>query len=320
MPANALTYTNVALPNVVVPYVPWSANGAGVYDSTRAQQFAISNWLGMLNSEEAIDTDILGDVRVTLTLADTQVLAINELTTNPTSISYTLSGVYFSITTLSLAPEQAQALFLDRMGTIERKMNLWWAFQGSVIAGTNYGQQGQIPGTQLTAGSPTTTVNFSLSSQSVDLLLGAFLTVPDTSKPWLCRYDADQNYFQFGTSAFKGLAFKRPGNFVQDYQFSVNNVAIPSYRIAASEAFQHLLIQLNLSNETIQGTTTPYSTTTSGCRPTGPAASRWRPPLPRTPASSPASPPGAPTRPSAGTSPATPPGRSCSPSGRPCSP
>ena len=240
-PVNAATSTTAGAiaPNPVVPYVPWGNNGAGVYDATRPQQFAISNWLGMLNSEECLDTDICGDVRVNLTLADSNVCVINELTTNPASVSYTLQGVYFSITTISLAPEwyQAQAMFLEKMNTIERKMNLWWCFQGPVIPGTNAGQLGQSTGTANVRGSATTTVNFSLSSQSVDLMLGAFLTVPDTSRLWLCRYDADSNFFQVGTSAFKGLAFKRPGNMIQDYQFSCNAVNIRPYRVAASEAF-----------------------------------------------------------------------------------
>ena len=61
---------------------------------------------------------------------------------------------------------------IQRGGIIERKFSQWWAFPGSVIGPTQ---------------PPNATVNFSLASQSVDLLIGAVLAVPDNS---LGQYNA----------------------------------------------------------------------------------------------------------------------------------
>lgn len=239
--------------NPVYPFMPWSSNGAGTYASY-PQQIAIGNWLGMMNSPELLDTDLTGQITINVGLADTNVLVINESTTIPSTATYSLNNVYFTITTISLSPEfyHAQAMYLER-AVIERKMNLWWAFPGSVVTGDLHNTSGYAP---QSASSATTTVAFSLASQSVDLLLGAFLTVPDNGKPILCRFDADQTdpFVQCGSSAFKGAAFRRPGHFIQDYAFSCNNIQIPTYRVGAKEAFQHLLIQLGINNEALQGT------------------------------------------------------------------
>ena len=159
-------------------------------------------------------------------LSDTNVLVCNELTTDPATISYNLSNVYFTISRLQLIREwyPTSALFLERGGEIERKLSLWWAYQGSVIPGTYAGQKGTPTGTALTGGNATQTVNFSLGSQSIDLLIGCFLTVPDSTRPFLCRYENNPQMLEgYLASSGKGGGFKRPGAFVQDYAFTFNN-------------------------------------------------------------------------------------------------
>jgi len=104
-------------------------------------------------------------------------------------------------------------------------------------------------------GVPTQTVNFSLASQSVDLLIGTMITVPDNTHPWLARYEMISAGRDFSNgSVGRGLAFKRPGYHLSSYQFSVNNVTIPNFRVDVNDAWQHAQIAMGLSNELIQGT------------------------------------------------------------------
>jgi hypothetical protein len=95
------------------------------------------------------------------------------------------------------------------------------------------------------------------------LSIRTYITVPDSNRPFLCRYEANQYMIpatDYKQSVGKGAAFKHPGFFVQDYQFSVNNVSLPTFRVARDEAFMHLLTQLGLAQDTIEGTTSSLDT------------------------------------------------------------
>jgi len=255
--------------NLEVPTI-YTTNTAttnpGTFDMNNAQVIAISNWLGFLSSTEVIDTDLLGDVRVSITLADTNVLVIDNYSTDYKTINYALNNIFFTVNTISLSPEwyQAQAVFLEKGGVLQRKCSLWWAFQGSVVQGikqplapvavptaaTGMYTEPTVPG-----GIPTQTVNFSLASQSVDLLIGTMITVPDNTHPWLARYEMTPAGRDFSfRSVGRGAAFKRPGYHLSSYQFSVNNVTIPNFRVDMNDAWQHSQIAMGLSNELIQGT------------------------------------------------------------------
>jgi hypothetical protein len=244
-----------------------SATNPGTFDVNNMQVISISNWLGLLSSTEVIDTDLLGDVRVSITLADTNVLVIDNYSTDYKTINYSLNKLYFSVNTINLSPEwyEAQAMFLEKGGILQRKCSLWWAFQGSVVQGTKQplapvaGAPTAITGMYqepIVAGAtPTQTINFSLASQSVDLLIGTMLTVPDNTHPWLGRYEMIPIGRDFSLmSTGRGLAFKRPGYHLLDYQFSVNNVTIPNFRVDLNDAWQNAQIAMGLSNELIQGT------------------------------------------------------------------
>jgi hypothetical protein len=108
-------------------------------------------------------------------------LVIDNYTTDYKTIGYSLNNVFCTVNTINLSPEwyQAQAMFLEKGGILQRKCSIWWAFQGSVVQGTKQAlapvagaptatsgmyQEPIVPG-----GVPTQTVNFSLASQSVDL-------------------------------------------------------------------------------------------------------------------------------------------------------
>jgi hypothetical protein len=245
---------------------PGTFTSPGMFDGNNAQCIALSNWLGMLSSTELIDTDLLGDVRIAITLADTNVLCIDNYTTDYNTISYALNNLFFTVNTISLSPEfyQAQALFLEKGGVLQRKMSVWYSFAGAVVQGTKgalvpvagpTATTGQYSEPILQGGMPTQTVNFSLASSSVDLLIGTMLTVPDNTHPWLARYEMIPGGRDFSLqSVGRGAAFKRPGYHLSSYQFSVNNVTIPNFRVDMNDAWQHAQIAMGLSNELIQGT------------------------------------------------------------------
>jgi hypothetical protein len=114
----------------------------GTFDVNNMQCIGISNWLDFLSSTEVIDTDLLGDVRVSITLADTNVLVIDNYSTDYKTINYSLNKLYFTVNNINLSPEwyQAQAMFLEKGGILQRKCSLWWAFrafQGSVVPEPN---------------------------------------------------------------------------------------------------------------------------------------------------------------------------------------
>jgi len=195
------------------------------------------------------------------------VLCIDNYTTDYKTINYALNNVYFTVNTINLSPEwyQAQAVFLEKGGVLQRKMSLWWAFQGSVVQGTKQplapvagavtAVSGMYQEPTGPGGVPTQTVNFSLASESVDLLIGTMITVPDNTHLWLDRYEMIPAGRDFSLqSVGRGLAFKRPGYHLSSYQFSVNNVTIPNFRVDMNDAWQHSQIALGLSNELIQGT------------------------------------------------------------------
>ena len=259
------TGTNFNNPGTPLPNPP---AGAGTFNNNNSQCIALSNWLGMLSSTELIDTDLLGDVRIAITLADTNLLCIDNYTTDYNTISYALNNLFFTVNTISLSPEfyQAQAMFLEKGGVLQRKMSIWYSFSGAVVQGSKgplipigaaatpvtgqYAEPNNIP-----PGMPTQTVNFSLASSSVDLLIGTMLTVPDNTHPWLARYEQIPGGRDFSLqSVGRGLAFKRPGYHLSSYQFSVNNVTIPNFRVDMNDAWQHAQIAMGLSNELIQGT------------------------------------------------------------------
>jgi hypothetical protein len=79
-----------------------SASNPGTFDGNNQQVLSISNWLGFLSSTEVIDTDLLGDVRVLITLADTNVLVIDNYSTDYRTINYSLNRLYFSVNTINV--------------------------------------------------------------------------------------------------------------------------------------------------------------------------------------------------------------------------
>jgi hypothetical protein len=263
---------------------------AGNFDVNNQQCIAISNWLGFLSSTEVINTDLLGDVRVLITLADTNLLVIDNYTTDYKTINYSLNNVFFTVNTINLSPKwyQAQAMFLEKGGILQRKCSIWWAFQGSVVqetkqalvpvAGAPTPTSGMYQEPVVPGGVPTQTFNFSLASQSVDLLIGTMLTVPDNSHPWLARYEMIPGGRDFSLmSVGKGATFKRPGYHLSSYQFSVNNVTIPNFRVDVNDAWQHAQIAMGLSNELIQGTNPNITHMDKWTQATGSAHALWPP-------------------------------------------
>jgi hypothetical protein len=131
--------------------------------------FTISNWLGFLGSAQptVLDTNLLGNVRVRITLANTNVLVSSA--TAATAATYLLANMFFSVDCLSIDDGMYYALhdqFLAQGGVYEIPFNNFYSFTQSIPNGGD--------------GS----VRFSLSSQSLNHLWATFAyngTVPQTA-------------------------------------------------------------------------------------------------------------------------------------------
>jgi hypothetical protein len=86
------------------------------------------------------------------------------------------------------------------------------------------------------------TIRFSLSTQSLDMVMGTFV---ETQTPQARNGDA-------GTSTFFKRNIGTNNNSLQ-YQWNVNNVYSPQYRISGDQAFAQLCSHLNVSQDTLGG-------------------------------------------------------------------
>ena len=112
------------------------------------------NWLGFLNSNELLDVDAIGDLKIHLTLAGPECLVQQ----NVNGATYQLSDIYVSVDTIILPAEYfaSQASYLNGAPgrAIRRKFDNWSTFPGPIV-----------PANQ----TPTQQTRFTLNSDSVDL-------------------------------------------------------------------------------------------------------------------------------------------------------
>lgn len=191
-----------------------------------AQQYAITNWLGFLGSckPEVLDTNLLGNVRIRITLASPSVLVSSA--TAVVGPSYSLSQMFFSVDTISIDDGNYYAMhdqFLSQGGVYEIPFNNFYSFSSSVPA---------------SAGS----LKFSLSTQSLNMVWATFVN-GTSGTPNLLNGDA-------ATSTF----FKRNGGGMNGWQFNINNVYYPNYRPTNTQAFQLMQNAYGLAQDTLGGT------------------------------------------------------------------
>ena len=230
-----------------------SAKHEGVPGSnTTDQQFAIHNWLGFLGSVKPsiLDTSLLGNVRIRLTLASPQILLCDATAQNQT---YMLNDIFFSVDTVSIDDGifyNMHQQFLASGGVYELPFNNYFSFTST--------------------GGFSQTLKFSLSTQSLNRTWGTFTLGGSYATHLVTGGASAYNLFgNTGTSSY----FTRIGNGeitchdastpatqtlyktnLQNVQFNVNGVYYPNFKPTPEQAFSLMLNSMQMSQDTLGGT------------------------------------------------------------------
>lgn len=196
--------------------------------------FAIVNWLGFLGSAQpqVLDTNLLGNVRIRITLANTNVLVSS--TTAVVGPSYSLANMFFSVDCLSIDDGMYYAMhdqFLAKGGVYEIPFNNFYSFSQAVTS----------------AGDGS--VRFSLSSGSLNHLWATFAFGGAASLTCDVASAATGSTTGIGSSQY----FLRSACGISGYQFNINNQYVPNYRPNRDLAFQLLMNSYGLSQDTLGG-------------------------------------------------------------------
>jgi hypothetical protein len=213
-----------------------SAAGAAINTASVGQPFTVCNWLGFLGSAQPVvlDTNLLGNVRVRITLANTNVLVSSA--TAVTGATYSLANMFFSVDCISIDDGTYYAMhdeFLGKGGVYEIPFNNFYSFAQSITAGGD--------------GS----VKFSLSTNSLNHLWATFAYAGTT--PQVADTPSVANSTGSSSGAGTSRFFLRSSANITGYQFNINNQYVPNYRPNANLAFQLLMNSYNLSQDTLGG-------------------------------------------------------------------
>lgn len=208
-------------------------------------QYAIHNFLGFVASAtpSVIDTSIVGNVRLRITLSPATVLVASAAAT---ALSYSLSDIFFAVDTYSIDDgvfHQMYAKALQSGAILEIPYTNYVSFS-SVSSGLNQ------------------TTKASLSTKSLDRIWAFFVTGDArrngtrggaTLDPWT----GASTYFTRvgnGTLSYGDSTNSTPvTTAIQGYQFNVNGVYYPNWKPEGSQAFAQLTNALNVSADTLGG-------------------------------------------------------------------
>lgn len=241
--AAQLAYPSVTLANVAT-------------DAARDRQtYVIRNWLGLLGgnaSTTCIDTNLIGSVQIRITLAPATILTLGRngraahATDTPSAAGYTLNNINFSIMSYDMPPS-----FYD---DVRKEL-----VQGSTYSiyfphyNTWYGRA---------ANTKSNSVQFSLSTQSLDYLIGTFLVnnreVPQLPYSTFTAFDdASTQDTKVSTGALKtfnqSVYFQRNGENLASSQWDVGGSRIPAVPEDIMDCFNSTLQAFNLHNDTLGG-------------------------------------------------------------------
>lgn len=180
--------------------------------------FAICNWLTLNSfSPQVLDTKLLGQVRLRITLDGPQVLA------GAANGSFTLSNIAFSIDVLAIDDglfDAAHAAYLAGGGVYELSFKNYLSYSGS-------------------ASSWSSSTKFSVSTQSLNRVWGTFLNqAPDST---IDASIANSNYFV------------RNGSGLQSCQFNINGSYAPDFRATPAECFYLTMSSYNSLQDILGG-------------------------------------------------------------------
>lgn len=192
--------------------------------------FTIVNWLGFLGSckPEVLDTNLLGNVRIRITLASPSVLVSSA--TAATGAAYSLANMFFSVDTISIDDGNFYNMheqFLSKGGVYEIPFNNYYSFsQTSGASGA---------------------LKFSLSTQSLNMVWATFVNGSAGTPQAL---DANINNSSFFRRSGAGAGTNGDG---MRWQFNINNVYYPNYQLTNTQAYQQMLNAYGLSQDTLGG-------------------------------------------------------------------
>jgi hypothetical protein len=200
----------------------------------------IDTWLGFLGSAKPnfIDTSLLGNVRITITLASGDILGGGAGNAANNNRTYTISSQAFSIDTISISDGIYDSM-VDSMLASGRPIE---------IPFKNY-----FSYTNLAANMGQTTL-FNVASQSIDRLWGSARL--QTYK------DGNIDPVAVGTTEDRGLSiikttpsyFTYQGNTGKHYQFQVNNTLYPNWQMTrADQLFQHTKLAVGDQSNMLSG-------------------------------------------------------------------
>ena len=217
--------------------------------------FAIQNWLGFISSvsPNIIDTSLLGNVRIRITLTSPAALVQSVATTGA---AFSFSNIFFSIDTLDISDgifHQIHDQFLQSGGIYELPFNNYFSFSST--------------------GGLSQTTKFSLSTQSLNRVWACFVpggvykinainaVAPGTVGTYIDPQANCSSYFTRLGGGSSGIATNYGDGTnnstytytLNNYQFSINNVFFPNFQPSPEQAYSLMLNSYNLSGDVLGG-------------------------------------------------------------------
>ena len=205
----------------------------------KKRRHIIDTWLGFLGSAKPnfIDTSLLGNVRISITLAPGSIIHNVDSSDAALTSEFTLSSQYFSIDVVSISDGIYDAM-VDQMlasgAPIEIPFKNYFAFQGS-------GGTGQLA--------------FNVASQSIDRLWGLSRTTANHYSN--AHIGAPAPVKNIGT---QGITTTTTGDFTfnsstqSDFQFQVNNTLYPQWSSTKEQDwYQHTKLALGDQGNMLAG-------------------------------------------------------------------
>lgn len=191
--------------------------------------YKVQNFLGFLGTAQGriLDLGVIGQLRLHITLESTAVLIKSSASAGE---GYTLNNLYFTVDTIAIDDGvyyQAKNNFLSSGGIISIPFDNYYSAMFNV---NSFSQSSR----------------FSVSSQSVDWMLAAF--VPNRVISEVDSATGNSSYFNYAAQDPTTAS-----NTLTTWQFSVNNVTLPQYLPTKSEAMPLLLNMMGTSQSTDGG-------------------------------------------------------------------
>ena len=209
---------------------------AGVASTRR---HTIDTWLGFLGSAKPnfIDTSLLGNVRISITLAPGDILA--GTAANPANNrTYTVSSQAFSIDVISISDGIYDSM-VDQMLASGRPIEI--PFKNYFCYTNLVNNMGQ-------------TTLFNVASQSIDRLWGTarLQTYNDADAPTIATGTAEDRAFKIVKATTPYFTYK--GDTGSNYQFQVNNTLYPNWQLdTADKLFQHTKLAVGDQGNMLSG-------------------------------------------------------------------